>query len=62
VCFGGRVTASTGLLTVSKDVPGLMLTVTRVKTTTATKSVGSRIANFVKGLFSFDGFAVPAMA
>jgi hypothetical protein len=42
--------------------PELMLTVTRVKTTTATKSVGSRIANFVKGLFDFDGAMIPAMA
>ena len=32
------------------------------KTITATKSVGSRIAEFVKGLFSFDGFAVPVLA
>ena len=43
-------------------VPELMLTVTRVKNTTATKSVGSRIASFVKGLFSFDGAMIPAMA
>lgn len=32
------------------------------KTITATKSVGSRIASFVKGLFSFDGAMIPAMA
>jgi hypothetical protein len=44
------------------DLSGLVLTVTRAKTTTAIKNVSSRIASFVKGLFSFDGFAVPAMA